>query len=420
MRHYLIAAVLVCIGFGFGARVMTVGATDVEVIKVVAVRHGDLLSAVTASGTLQPARVADIRYDAQDLVVRLLVKEGDLVRPGQVVAEMDTRVLRLARNQAAQSARKDATLLATARAAAHRSDALAARGLIATVDREEAHAALDAAEAQVAADEEAMQQIDERISRAVLRSPMHGTVLRVYVHAGEMLGSAAAVASLGLDAGGAAKPTNTIMTLASADGLLMYANVNAADLRSVRIGQHVDVAIDGFTAATTTGKVSAIDLQPTVANNVTSYRTAVRLTGTDAQLRMGLPATALFRTVLAVGAQLVPSSAVTNASGHHGSVIVLEHCSEAVGCAAVTRTVRQLARNSTTSAIEGAFGPGDLIAIDGCPPSSSTFRTEVTSFEPNTEATLLASESPAPSKTQGMRLSPPPPARHWLARMMGL
>ena len=419
MRHYLVATVLVCVG-GFGARVMTTRATDVEVIKFVAVQHGDLLSAVTASGTLQPARIADIRYDAQDLVVRLLVKEGDVVRPGQAVAEMDTRLLTLARNQAAQSARKDATLLATARATALRSDALAARGLIATVDREQAQAALDAAEAQVAVNQEAMQQIDEHISRTVLRSPMHGTVLRVYVHAGEMLGSAAAVASLGLDAGGAAKPTNTIMTLASTDGLLMYANVNAADVRSVWIGQHVEVAIDGFTSATTTGKVSAIDLQPTVANNVTSYRTTIRLTRRDAQFRMGMPATALFSTVLAAGAQLVPSSAVTNANGHDGSVVVLQHCTENASCTAVTREVRRLAWNSTTSAIEGAFGPGDLVAIDGRAPSSSTFRTEVTGFEPNTEARMLDSESPGPSKTRDIVKLSPPPTRNWLARMMGL
>src|SRR5262249_10526799 len=111
MRRSLVTVVVIG-GLGFAVvRAMSARAADLEVVKAVAVQRGDLLAAVSAAGTLQPARVADIRYDSQDLVVRVLVKEGDVVRPGQIVAEMDTRLLTLARDQATQSARKDETSL---------------------------------------------------------------------------------------------------------------------------------------------------------------------------------------------------------------------------------------------------------------------------------------------------------------------
>jgi hypothetical protein len=233
-----------------------------------------------------------------------------------------------------------------------------------------------------------------------------------------MLGSAAAVASLGADPGGTAKPTNTIMTLASADGLLMYANVNAADLRGVRMHQDVMVAIDGFTSAS--GIVTAIDLQPTVTNNVTTYRTTIRLAKADTGLRMGLPATALFSAALAEGAQLVPSSAVTSVNGRDATVVVLEGCTAQGPCTAVTRNVRLVARNATTSAIAGGVVPGDLVALAGQAPSSPTFRTVVTTFEPNTEAALTDTNPAAPSSSPAMARLSPPPAKNWLARAMGL
>jgi hypothetical protein len=59
--------------------------------------------------------------------------------------------------------------------------------------------------------------------------------------------------------------------------------------------------------------------------------------------------------IIAAGAQLVPSSAITSANRHDRSVMVLGHCIANASCTVVTRTIRQLARNAKTSAIEGAF-----------------------------------------------------------------
>jgi hypothetical protein len=63
----------------------------VQDIAIVQVQQGDLLSAVTATGTVEARRTVDIKYDTQSLIAGLYVKEGDHVAAGETVATMDLR-----------------------------------------------------------------------------------------------------------------------------------------------------------------------------------------------------------------------------------------------------------------------------------------------------------------------------------------
>lgn len=67
--------------------------SDVSNVSVVRAQQGDLLSAVTATGTVQERRTVDVKYDTQSLVTGLNVKEGDHVAVNQLVATMDLRLL---------------------------------------------------------------------------------------------------------------------------------------------------------------------------------------------------------------------------------------------------------------------------------------------------------------------------------------
>ncbi len=92
--------------------------------------------------------------------------------------------------------------------------------------------------------------MEEQIDRSNLRSPINGVVTQLFVRDGEMLGSAAAVASIGVFST-MSKPTNTVMTLAQNGILQLYADVNEADFAGIyRIGAgHLE-----------TGKIMPVDL----------------------------------------------------------------------------------------------------------------------------------------------------------------
>lgn len=70
------------------------------------VRRGTLVATVNATGALSPLREAQLAFSATGPITKLDVKQGDMVRAGQILARLDTRSLEL------QLAQADANLSA--------------------------------------------------------------------------------------------------------------------------------------------------------------------------------------------------------------------------------------------------------------------------------------------------------------------
>jgi HlyD family secretion protein len=198
-------------------------------VAIVQAQQGSLLSAVTATGTVEAKRTVDIKYDTQSPIVGLFVKEGDHVATGQTVATMDLSLLEPALVQARQTLQKDQASLLLAQASLKRSQALAESQVLAQADLDSARANYEGLLHLTKADEGGVAQAEEQIKRASLRPPIKGIVIAVYVHMGEMLGSATAVAGLGTNAA-VSKPTKTLMTVAEEGDLEVDADVNAVDM----------------------------------------------------------------------------------------------------------------------------------------------------------------------------------------------
>jgi HlyD family secretion protein len=62
---------------------------DATEVRIVAVEQRDLVASVTASGQVQPRTKVDVAADISGRIVRLSVKEGDIVRKGQFLLEID-------------------------------------------------------------------------------------------------------------------------------------------------------------------------------------------------------------------------------------------------------------------------------------------------------------------------------------------
>src|SRR5207245_8136023 len=77
------------------------------VLQVTAAQQEDLVTAVTGTGTVQPRRTVDIKYDGQDFVEDLAVTEGQRVSRGHVLARMNTQLLEHTRGQGVQVVARD-------------------------------------------------------------------------------------------------------------------------------------------------------------------------------------------------------------------------------------------------------------------------------------------------------------------------
>jgi HlyD family secretion protein len=67
------------------------------------VRRGNLIATVSATGAISPLREAQLAFSATGTLTKLDVKQGDLVKAGQVLASLDTRELELQLAQAEAS-----------------------------------------------------------------------------------------------------------------------------------------------------------------------------------------------------------------------------------------------------------------------------------------------------------------------------
>jgi HlyD family secretion protein len=402
-------------------------------VAIVPAQLGDLLSAVTATGTVQARRTVDIKYDTQSLIVGLFAKEGDRVAANQPVATMDLSLLEPTLVQARQALQKDQANLQLAQASLKRSDALAAAQVLAQADLDTSRANYEALLHQTQADEGAIAEQDEQIRRAKLRSPINGVVIALYVHVGEMLGSATAVAGLGPNSA-VSKPTNTLMTIAEEGDLEVDADVNAVDLGGVYVGQSAKFTIDAFQPQIFQGVVRTIALQPTVTSGVTTYRVVIALHPSDPRFRIGLPANIMLFRELAKNTVLVPPTALRkDQNGAQLSVLVshssnsdtregsLQENPPSEQFSIERRRVSVVAETPSAVAVLGDVHAGDKIVVDSDSSrvDGRLYRLNLLTkpFKPNPDLSDLQFERSADAAGHSVPAIPGPKPKGFLQRL---
>ncbi len=131
--------------FRFTSQAKEAPAPDYEVIKV---DDGDMISTVSATGTIQPEDEVSLIFKGAGRLGEVLVKEGDSVTAGQVLARLETGDLDLAQAQAEIALSISQAQLAKLKNPASESDVTAARAAV-----ESAQAAVDSAREAVASAE---------------------------------------------------------------------------------------------------------------------------------------------------------------------------------------------------------------------------------------------------------------------------
>lgn len=131
MKRWMAIGFLLLSGLAWGVWHYRQTTASLPVLDVAEVQQGDLLSAITAMGSLQARRSVDIKFDGQNYIQQLYGNEGDHVRQGQMVACLETQLLNHARDGAQQTIEKDEASLAQAEANLQREEALWKEQLVA-------------------------------------------------------------------------------------------------------------------------------------------------------------------------------------------------------------------------------------------------------------------------------------------------
>jgi HlyD family secretion protein len=244
---------------------------DVTPVTFGKVQRQDLTSKVSANGRIDAKRKVDLSANVMGQVVNLAVREGDVVKKGDFLLQIDQKQL------AASARSADAALQAVfSDRDAARATAIAAeqdfqraqknfdQKIIPRADLDRAQSNRDSARANVAALEQRIGQAranlaaaQDTLSKTTMRAPMAGIVTALPVEEGEV-----AVIGTMNNAG------TVLMTIADMSVVEAVMEVDETDIPSVKVGQRATVTIDAYPNKTYPGLVTEVASSPIKTNGV--------------------------------------------------------------------------------------------------------------------------------------------------------
>ena len=289
----VVVGLLALTGGGIAYRVQQKKKAGTEV-RMEQVRRRDLVSAVTASGKIEAKTAVDISADITGRIIRLAVREGDLVTKGQFLIQIDPAQYQAAVSRAQGLVSSTEATLAQARAnldqaerAWNRARQLTQLGpnLIAPEAAEQARTSYDVAQAtwqatraQLEQSRASLQEARDNLSKTRLTSPIAGRVVRLAVEEGEV-----AVP------GTFSRETGLLMTIADLSVILAKVQVDETDVVRLAPNDSVQVTIDAYPDTSFLGRVTEISHSAKLTETQTASGSNDRAVDFDVEVTLDNP-----------------------------------------------------------------------------------------------------------------------------------
>lgn len=307
----LVILLLVAVG-GFAASRRGPKATEVQMAKV---GREDIQAKVSANGKIQAQKKVDISATIPGQITRLAVEEGDRVKKGQFLLQIDAanpRAAARSNEYSMQALRGDVesarAALAQAQDDFRRAENNYKAGILPSADLERTRIAVRTAQAAVQAAERRVQQAgaslvgaQDTLSKTTIRSPMDGIVTARRVEEGE-------VAVIGIQN----SPGTVLLTISDMSAVEAELEVDETSIPSVKLGQEARVRLDAYPNQTFRGVVAEVGSSPLVntANQAIKFLVKVRLENPPPDVKPGLSARADILTGFRGQALVVPLQAL--------------------------------------------------------------------------------------------------------------
>ena len=320
MRYGIVVVLLLAIGGGAYFVYARSNSDKPSSFRLEAVEKGDLIAAISATGTIEPEDTIDVGSQDTGPIIHLGTDRDNpekaidwcsRVEPNDVLAQIDPSKYKAALDVAKANLLQSRALLETAKANLHQreNDYKRAKSLfktesIAAADYDQAEdnyetakAAVGVAEANIEQTKAALNSAQIDLDYTTIKSPVKGVVVDRRITVGQTVVSAMATTSL-------------FLLAKDLKRLQVWASVNEADIGQIHVGQLVTFTVDAFSGRVFKGVVSQIRLNATMTQNVVTYTVVVTTDNSDGTLLPYLTANLKFETARRTNVYTVPSIAV--------------------------------------------------------------------------------------------------------------
>lgn len=334
MKKIVILVLVLAAGGSVGAWYLHGSSRPDSAFRTVAVKRGELLATISATGTVEPEEVVDIGAQVAGQVAKLgidprdsskSIDYGTPVEEGTVLARIDDTLyksdvdvaLAAAAQAKANVRRAEADLVQMkAKVGQARNDFERARTLtqgkaMAAADYDMYDANYGTVNATVAVGEAAIEQAKAALIQAdaallkarqnlgycTIRSPVKGVIVDRRVNVGQTV-----VASL--------NAPSLFLIAKDLKRLQVWASVNEADIGQIRPGQPVNFTVDAHPGEVFRGAVGQIRLNATMTQNVVTYTVVVSADNSNGKLLPYMTANLQFEVNKRQDVLLVPNASL--------------------------------------------------------------------------------------------------------------
>ncbi|MFO1431667.1 MAG: efflux RND transporter periplasmic adaptor subunit [Candidatus Competibacteraceae bacterium] len=305
---------------------------QVESWRTVAVKRGDLVATISATGTVVPEEVIDVGAQVAGKIVAFgkdrngkAIDYGSTVEEGTVLAQIDASLYSADAAQARAQVQQAKAGLERAQADLgqlqarlvqterdwNRTRKLGPSEALSQSDFDAAQSAYEIAKANLAVGRAAIDQAREAVSQAeaqlrraeqnleycVIKSPVKGVIIDRRVNIGQTV-----VASL--------NAPSLFLIAKDLKRLQVWVAVNEADVGNIRPGQAVTFTVDAFPGQVFQGEVGKLRLNATMTQNVVTYTVEVNTDNSSGKLLPYLTANVKFLVSERHDVLLVPNAAL--------------------------------------------------------------------------------------------------------------
>ncbi|MCK5145541.1 efflux RND transporter periplasmic adaptor subunit [bacterium] len=266
--------------------------------------RGDITASVSGSARIQPEIQVKISAKVSGQIIRLDVKEGDAVRKGQFLAQLDRINYQAAVNQASSNLDFSNAGYDKARNEYVRAEKLYEDNLTSKAELEIAKSSYEQAKAQVDQSKAALDQAKDSLGKTTIYSPMNGTVSQLNKKLGEM-------------AMGSQFTLDVIMVVADLSRMQAETEIDENDVVTVSLGDTARIEVDAFPDTTFMGIVREIANTGTTRGQgtqeeVTNFLVKVAMITRPEKIRPGMSATVDVLTETRYDVLKIPIQCVTS------------------------------------------------------------------------------------------------------------
>jgi HlyD family secretion protein len=267
-------------------------------VQVATVAREDIQAKVSANGKIQAVSKVDITANVMGPVTQLKVKEGEAVKAGDLLLEIDPARSRAASQSLEAILRASNHDLETAKVKLAqvqsdfvRSEANHKAGIISISDYEQAKTALRMAENTAKSAQQRVDQAkadlagaNDALNKTRITAPMNGVVTARRIELGE-------TAVVGLQS----QPGTVLVTVSDMSKVEAEMEVDEASIPSVKLDQEAQIRIDAYPNQVFDGVVTEVGGSPIVkltTNEATKFKVKIQIKNPPATIKPGFSAQA--------------------------------------------------------------------------------------------------------------------------------